>query len=261
MQFSRPNLRFTFCCSAILVFAAIGLAACGNSCFAGVSNNGNGVVIIKAGNPPPSCPFSQGMGTMNVLAAKIQLCETCATTGHVEHVFVTVRGIQLRSDSTSNTDSSGWIELAPQFASEPRQIDLTGSSIPEILVMNAKVPAGNYRELRLQFSPGSPTSPEELPANDPCGAASANCIVMADGHVQPLLFAGDTPELLIPSQNGASNSFVILPDSTTDLQLTLMPHQIARSSDSEGWKLQSILVGHVTAVHQSSLDSQNDLPD
>jgi hypothetical protein len=136
-----------------------------------------------------------------------------------------------------------------------------GNTMPIILAESAHVPAGSYREVRLQFFGGTPASAEELPTVNVCGEARWNCIVMADGHVEPLRFPGDAPELLIASQSIEDNSVVVLPDARVDLQLSLEPHQGSYVSSSEGWRLQSTLVGRATIVRQLSREAENSTPD
>jgi hypothetical protein len=94
-----------------------------------------------------------------------------------------------------------------------------------------------------------------------CGETRWNCIVMADGHVEPLRLPGDAPELLISSQRIEDDSFVVLPDARMDLQLSLEPHQGSYISSNEGWRLQSTLVGRATVERQRSLEAENSTPD
>lgn len=259
MRFSRCHVRSTFRCAAM--FMAIGLAGCGNSCFVGFINNGNGSFTINAGNPAPTCSLTQVNGMLNAVAVKSTLCETCAPAARVEHIFVTLRSIQLRPSDSYDTNAPDWLELAPELANEPRQFDLMGSSMPVILIENAIVPAGSYREVRLQFVPGSPTNAEELPAENACGGTRWNCMVMADRRVEALSSPGDVSELLIPSQSMESGSLVVLPDARLDLQLSLEPHQGFYFSSTEGWKAQNVLVGRATVVRQRSFEQEYSTPD
>jgi hypothetical protein len=84
------------------MFTAIALTGCGDCCFVGFSNNGNGSLIVKVANSPPSCSLSQVHGAMSVVALKSSLCETCTVATRVEHVFVNLRGIQLRLGASEN---------------------------------------------------------------------------------------------------------------------------------------------------------------
>jgi hypothetical protein len=255
MRFSRCHLRCTFRCASM--FIAIGITGCGNSCFVGFSNNGNGGVIVIAGNPAPTCSLSQANGKMSVVLVKSPVCEPCTAAAGVQHVFVTLRGIQLRPSASDDTNSSKWLELAPHLANEPRQIDLMGNSMPVILVDSVIVPAESYREIRLQFFPESPTSAEGQPAENACGEARWNCMVMANGHVEPLRFPAGVQELFIPSQSIEGDSVVVLPDSRMDLRLSLEPSQGSYFSIGEGWKPQNALVGHATVVRQRSFEAEN----
>jgi hypothetical protein len=242
------------------MFTAIGLAGCGNSCFVGFVNNGNGSFTINAGNPAPTCSLTQVNGMLNAVAVKSTVCETCVPAARVEHIFVTLRSIQLRRSGSDDTNAPDWLELAPQLANEPRQIDLMGSSMPVILVENAIVPARSYPELRLQFLPGSVTNAEELPAENACGGTRWNCMIMADGRVEALSLPGDVPELLIPSQSIESGSLVVLPDARLDLQLRFEPHQGSYFSSTVGWKPQNVLVGRAVIVRRKSSEAENSTP-
>lgn len=244
--FVRSNLRNKFCCAAML--AAIGLTGCGNSCFAGFSNNGSGIVIINAGNPPLGCSLSQGMGKISVIASKPAVCQTCPSASRAEHIFVTARSIQLRPGFITDADSGEGIELAPQLAREPRRIDLIGNSMPEILVENASVPAGSYHEVRLQFVSEPPARDEEIPAENACGKVLRNCLILADGRVEPLGLADEAPELHIPLQSGESDSLVLLPDARMDLRLILQPQQMFASSDTGDLKWRNVVAGRATVV-------------
>ena len=258
MRLSRCHLGSIF--SRAAIFTAIGFAGCGNSCFVGFSNYGNGGIIVKAGNPAPTCSLSQANGTMSAVALKAPVCESCTAAARVEHVFVTLRSIQVRPSANEDTNSPDWLELAPYLADKLRQIDLMDNAMPMILVERAVVPAGSYREFRLQFFDGSQTT-EARPVENACGERRWNCIVMADGNVEPLHWPGDVPELLIPAQSIEGNSLVVLPDARTELRLSLEPHQRAYSSSTEGWKLQNVLVGHASVVRQLPFEAENSTPD
>lgn len=205
MRFSSFPFQAIFCCAEI--FLALGLFGCGNSCYAGYSINGNGGFIVVAGNPPPACSLSQAKGTMRVVALKSPVCELCMPATRVEHVFVTLQGVQLLPLDSDAKNSPDWLELAPQLAKEPRQVDLIGSSLPVILQESTVVAAGTYREVRLQFVSESSMGAETLPSENACGGTHWNCIVMADGHVQPLRLPADWPEVSIPFQNMESGHF------------------------------------------------------
>jgi len=225
------------------ILNAVGLAGCANSCFVFVSSNGNSGVFVKVADPPPVCPLGQAKGAVRLTVLKSQFCETC-TVSAVEHAFVTVKSVQLGSNTIDNTNSSEWLEIAPHLADEPRQIDLIGEPSSEVLVESGIVPAGNYTRVRLQFVLDSPGS-----LAGACGRARWNCVVMADGNVGPLQVRGGAPQLIIPLDTNNAGQFV-LPDSKMDLQISLQSRRILTPASGGGLQIENVLEGRATAVRQ-----------
>ena len=239
--------------------AAIGNAGCGTNCIQGFFNGGNGGGFVSTGTPQ-SCPLPNVTGTMNAVVLKTVACENCTDAASVRHLFVTLRSVQLRPspppDPTPGMDSPDWIELAPRLAGAPLQIDLIGNS-SEILVENASVPAGTYREIRVQFLSPSNESIEEPVTKDAAGPSRSNFLVTADGHIQPLHWAGDASELVIPFGTTPGDSLLVLPGSTVNLRLRLEARPVFVSSP-EGLKVQYILAGKAEAIRASSPEAVED---
>jgi hypothetical protein len=235
------SIRNTFL-TAVVVLACLALVSCGTTCFAGIFPNGTGIIHSI---PPPACPFSTGMGMMNVAAVNSPICETCTASSRAKHIFVTIKSIQLHSVFLDSPNNPEWLELAPQLVREPREIDLAGDSSPKILVQSALVPAGTYRELRIRFSPDAPADSDALLAGNSCGSVGENCVLMADGRDEELHFMGsdNAPELLVPLQYNGSSAVAVVPGETVELWLTLQPQQVSSVSPSEGWQIHYILVG------------------
>jgi hypothetical protein len=239
MRFSLRNLRQVL--SGTGVLAALAAAGCGNSCFVAVSNNGNGTLFIAVANPPPTCSLSMGMGTMHMVLTRTPACATCPAATRLEHVFVTVRSIRLRPSDPDEGSSSEGFELAPQFRSAPRQFDLIGDS-REWLVGNVSVPAGSYRDVRLEFAPDSDRPAEQLSGSG-CRAMQADCAIRGDGRVESLGFP-NPPELVIPFEGDA---VAVLPDTRLELRLGLRPQTVFVSS-GDGWA--TTLVGNAEIKRQ-----------
>ena len=235
-------LRRVSCC-VIALFTTV-ISGCGNSCFVGFSNNGNGGIIVKAGNPPPACSLPQINGAMSVLALKPLLCQFCSAPGP-QHVFVTLRAVQLRSSAIAEPGSSDWLEIAPRLRDEPLQIDLVGGPVPEVLVDNAAIPAGTYHQVRLQFLPDSqPVAGLRSP--NPCGEAYHNCIVMADGRIDQLGWSA-APDVLIPADTVPKGALLVPAGAKTDLLLSLELSEMLYSSGTEPLKPRAFLVGRAAA--------------
>jgi hypothetical protein len=234
--------------NAVVLLDCLALTSCGTTCVAGIFSNGTGIILTKNSTPPPACPFSTGIGTMNVAAGKSPICEICTASSRAQHIFLTVKSIQLHSVFPDSLNNHQWLELAPQLLREPRQIDLLSDSPLEILVQSAPVAAGTYSELLVQFSPDTPASPGALPSENSCGHNRRNCMLMADGRVEQLHFAGngDAPELLLPLQYNGGSALAVVPGATVDLRLTLQPHQVFTATPSDGWQIHYVLVGSVS---------------
>ena len=195
---------------------------------------------------------------MTAVAQKSAICKNCTADTRVEHVFVTMQGIDLRPTATDDTNED-WLEIDPALASKPRPIDLVGDSL-ETLVENANIPAETYRDIRLRFCLDS-RSHQECHANTPCGETLRNCVMMADGRVEPLDWPGGTPELVIAIRTLQGDPLAVLPDSFIDLRLSLEVQQAFSVSRIQGLRLQNVLIGRATAVPRWSTEKDNSKPD
>jgi len=232
--------------TGVALLMAVGLAGCANSCFVFVSSNGGSGVFVKVGEPPPVCSLDPAKGAIRATVLKSRVCEACTSSTKMEHVFVTVRGIQL-SPTTIDANPPEWFEIAPHLAVEPKQIDLMGNAGPEILVDHAMVSALSYREVRLQFMLAPDL--QVLPAQNACGEGHWNCVVMADGRAEPLRLPRDVPELVMPLSIG-NEAVAVLPDDRMDLQLSLESRRVLTFSSADGLKPQIVLSGRAHAVRQ-----------
>jgi hypothetical protein len=251
MQFPHFQLPTVFFVAALST--ALGLSGCGSTCVVGFSIDGNGGVIVRAGDPPPACSLAQAKGAMTALAVKSPVCDSCAPSPRVNHIFLTLQGIQIRSNTAiDDPSSSQWIELAPQLKFEPRQFDLLGDSQPAILAENTSLPAGIYRQVRLQFL-NTPPANTGLSTLNACGVDAWNCTISGDGVIEPLIFPPGAPEVLTLLQDADTDSLLVLPDARLELRLFLELRQGPKFSLSGGWNNHSVVLGHAKVVPQESL--------
>jgi hypothetical protein len=242
----------------IAVFATSALCGCGDWCFSGDINRGSGG--SNQTTVGTNCWSTQRNGTVKAAALKSPVCNGCAPATDVQHVFVTLRGMQLHANTMNVPSDADWTELAPQLANLPRQIDLIGDSSPEILAENAHVPAGYYREIRLQFFEDSPSIPGGATGESACGKTRWNCLVHADGTIETLRWPGDAPELVIPLESIHSNSMVVLANTQTNLQLKLDLRPEFLFSKGRGWSVEQVLVGRTAATEVASLEAETATP-
>jgi len=243
MRSSRWFPRISLLCGALLGAAL--LEGCGNSCFLAVSNNGNGSVVIKASNPPPSCSLSQGMGTMTIIVMRSAPCVSCTAAIRPEHIFVTVRSVQLHSANVAGAASPEWLEVAPHLAAEPARMALLGEGMAGVLSENAPIPAGSYDQVRLQLSGRGAHASSEASAY---GTQRSNFAVMADGHVEPLDGRTSDTEIRIPLESAPNDPLTLLPDSKTEIRLILQAQPEFVSVGTASWEHRTVLTGSAVAA-------------
>lgn len=123
--------------------------------------------------------------------------------GDFKNVFISIRSVQAHIDEDANNNSGGWVELAPQLADNPVQIDLlsdpqTGCILAQ-LSQNVPLPPGDYQQIRLILVPNNPAAGAPVPSPNNCGSEGFNCAVLSDDTVKQLnLNSQDITGLKIP---------------------------------------------------------------
>jgi hypothetical protein len=242
--FCRNYRNSTF--GAVLLFA-VWLTGCNNTCFSFISNPPTGTLNIKVSNPVPACTLTKANGAIRLMVKKIPICSSCLESSRVQHIFLSIRSIEANVN-TADDDLPDWQELLPaELVKQPLQVDLVSDpadqSAREPLGEIATVPAGTYRQLRVRFLPNQPMMDDRLPEKNACGTTGFNCVVMADGRIQPLLLGGAVPELRITPDRIEGGSLLVPPDTNTDLVIELNPVWAWFSSADEGLRLLPALTG------------------
>ena len=162
---------------------------------------------------------------------------------NVQHIFVTLRGIEAHPDMVADEDSPAWQGLAPELTAHPVQLDLLAPSAPLALtgdsrsldapagtIAPAMVPADDYRQLRLRLLTRNPSPDDPAPESNACGTVGWNCIVFADRSARPLQFAGvptwsgplgfgPASEFHIPFEHRGTSVFRVLPGEVIQLSI------------------------------------------
>src|SRR5258705_5503223 len=158
-------------CVALQSAVALTGATTGVTC---TSTQPPGRVGIVSSNPRPACRLPKMTAAVRPQLAAEPVCSSCVGSGQVQHIFLTIRGIELHSSATARDDSPDWQELLPpDLEQKPLQLDLMESeadqTVPAPFGKIALVPAGVYRQLRLRLWPNFPTENSRLPGNNACG--------------------------------------------------------------------------------------------
>ena len=203
-----------------ILLSGIAFAGCENFCVIGVVNPGGSG--IAAGT---SCPVPKQTGNVTLQLGSSATPSAPSWPSDVQHIFVSVRGIEALPANPSGDDAPEWQELTPDLAAQPAQVDLmarpTGSCGPTVF-HEASVGAGVYSQVRLRLVPNQPGANEPVPAENACGKLGFNCVVESSGAIRPLA-ADDPTELRIPADGIAGGFFRILPDDHIRLAIEFEP--------------------------------------
>src|SRR5271154_1215687 len=127
-----------FLATLLLSLALIGCDT--NSCILIVSDPGGGGGTISGNGP--SCSLSTTTVSMSITSSLPP--PEPEGQPRIQHVFVTLRGIEANPGATADEDSPDWQELAPNLAKEPIQLDLlarSGDSCEPNISARVSVPA------------------------------------------------------------------------------------------------------------------------
>jgi hypothetical protein len=232
--------------STTLLFA-LWLVGCNNTCFTFTSNPPTTTIGIKASDPSTACTLTKANGTVRLGVQTVPVCSACPESVRIQHIFVSIRGIDVHSSSTAD-DSLDWQELAPQLAKQPLQVDLVRGTADqgamELLGESVVLPAGAYRQVRVRFVPNPPATDDRVPEKNACGNAGFNCLVMADGTVQAFLFETASAELRITSERIVGGFLLVFPDTESELVIELKPVWSWVSAVNKGVRLVPALTGN-----------------
>jgi hypothetical protein len=203
----------------ITLLFCLSLIGCSNYCFVFISNPGGS---ISTSSNTPSCPLNTATGTVGLRMTASPTSSTEAAPPNIQHIFVTLRGIEALPSAIADDDSPDWRELAPKLASQPEQLDLlarTADSCVRNTFEDVAVPADAYRQIRLRLSPNQPATDESVPQENACGSVGFNCVVTSDGGIRPLALDTLSSQFQISPDQISGGFFRVLPDTALNLEI------------------------------------------
>lgn len=162
-------------------------------------------------------------GTPKTAKVSVMLSDpsTCmAPNGPYQHVYVTVSDVKVNVNATASDGDSGWVDLTPNLASAPQQIDLLGLANNQCFLAtlgdSLELQPGNYQQIRVILADDSGAGKIK---NNAC-AGTANCVILSDGSTHTLLLSSESKTgIKIPSGQIASGGFNIAAGQTKDLDI------------------------------------------
>jgi hypothetical protein len=178
-----------------------------------------------------------------------------ATPKSIQHIFVTLRGIEATPSAIPGDDSPNWRQLAPKLASQPEQLDLLAhcaDSCEQNTFDDVAVPADAYRQIRLRLSPNQPATDESVPEQNACGSVGFNCVVTADGGIRPLVLDNLSSQFQISSGDISGGFFRVLPDTAINLKIEFNPQSTLIFSADDPVRLVPIFTVEPQASSEST---------
>ena len=207
--------------SALFLSLALTAGCDTNSCILIVSNPGSGGGTISGNGP--NCSLNTTTMSMRITSSRTA---SAGSGSNIQHVFVTVRGVEANPDAAADENSPDWQELAPKLAKQPVQLDLLARSADSCaanISERVTVPADTYRQIRLRLSPNQTDATESVLQQNSCGSAGLNCVVTSDGNIRPLVLSSESSQISVSSGQIAGGFFRIFPDSPVNLKIEFNP--------------------------------------
>jgi len=219
-KFQAGLLGFALSCATLLL--GLTSTGCGNSCVIVTWNFGE---TISTGNS--SCSLGRVSGSINLHINSSFASSAGPSAPNLQHIFVTLQGIEAHPDAITDENSPDWQELAPELVKHPTQVDLmaqTADSCASNLIGQSVVPADVYRQIRLRALPDHPTEDHAIPEQNECGDVGFNCVVTTTGEIRPLTLDSAAPDLHIGPERFTGGFFRVVPDQETSLSIEFDPY-------------------------------------
>jgi hypothetical protein len=174
-------------------------------------------LILNACTSSTSTTTGSGMATVSTMLSDPATCQ--APDGPYSHVYVTITDVKANVSATASDTDGGWVDLAPNLSSSPKQIDLLGQANNQCFLATLgdaqQLQAGNYQQIRLILAANSASV-----SSNACGSA-VNCVVLAsDSSVHTLQLSSEAQTgIKISSGQIASGGFSVAAGQTKDLDI------------------------------------------
>jgi Domain of unknown function (DUF4382) len=164
-------------------------------------------------------PMSNNPATINLTVSDPATCS--APQGPFSHIFVTIVDVQINTSSSAGNQDAGWVDLTPNLAQSPQQVDMLGQASNQcflaMLGSSIEIQPGSYQQIRIILGDGSVTF-----KSNPCGTM-ANCVTLTSDTTNtplPLLLSSQSQTgIKIPSGQLAGGQFVVAAGETKDLDI------------------------------------------
>src|ERR1700693_5249881 len=168
--------------------------------------------------------MTKGASSPAMVSVTVSDPATCSSgaNGLYSNVWVTITDVLIHTSSTAAATDPNWIDLTPNLKNTPQQVDLLAVANNQCFLAtlgsNFALQPGKYQQIRIILADNASNV-----ANNHCGTAGANCIILTPPQTQApqalLLSSESKTGIKIPSGQIAGGSFTVASGETKDLNI------------------------------------------
>ncbi len=206
-----------------------------------------------------ACSNGGGSSTTTLGKVNVSISDppTCSgPSGPFSHVYVTIQDVKIHQSASAGPNDSGWVDLTPNLASAPMQVDLLGIANNQcflaMLGSSTELQAGNYQQIRVYLSN---TVGGNKSSGNPCTGSTGNCVVLSsDDSVHTLDLSSEVQTgIKIPSGQLAGGQFTIANGEVKDLNIDFDACASIVPTGSGHYRLKPVLHAGEVALSSTSL--------
>jgi Domain of unknown function (DUF4382) len=239
-------------------FFAFALIGCGDSCVIFVSNPGGGGGGTLSGGTP-TCSFSPMNGKIRLRISSSVAVPKSGGQAEIQHIFVTIRGIEATTNAFAGDESPDWKELTPNLAAQEVQLDLlaqSGESCGGSSFESAAIPADTYRQVRLSLSSNQPAESDSTSQENLCGSSGVNCIETSDGKIRPLVLDSKFSRIQVSSDHIRGGFFQVFPETPANLRIEFNSQSSLFIPAGEGVRMIPVFMADTQTACESATSAE-----
>jgi hypothetical protein len=179
------------------------------------------ILIACTGGDGSTSKGSSSPASVSVTISDPATCSSAAS-GPYSHVWVTITDVLIHTSAAAADNDPNWVDLTPSLKNAPQQVDLLAATNSQCFLAtlgsNTALQAGTYQQIRIILAANSSNV-----ANNHCGAAGVNCIILTPPQTQVpqalLLTSESTTGIKIPPGQIAGGNFTVASAETKDLNI------------------------------------------
>lgn len=204
---------------------------------------------------------TKGASSPAMVSVTVSDPATCSSgaNGLYSNVWVTITDVLIHTSSTAAANDPNWVDLTPNLKNSPQQVDLLAVANNQCFLAtlgsNTALQPGTYQQIRIILADNTSNV-----ANNHCGAAGANCIILTPPQTQVpqalLLSSESKTGIKIPSGQIAGGNFTVASGETKDLNINFDTCASIVAQSNGGFRLKPVLHAGEVALTAVSINGK-----